>query len=81
MPRKTSRPTDPWAAMDALMAADTEPQGAEWFTRLDVQRRYNLTRSAAANRILRWERLGKLETWKGYVAALERRADKYRLKV
>jgi len=65
MPRKTLRPTDPWAAMDALMACDPEPTGPGWFTVAEFADRYKICRRTAHQRLLEMGRKGLLEKWIG----------------
>lgn len=66
MPRKTSRPTDPWAAMDALMAYEPEPTGPEWFTVQEFVQRYKMVHRTGHARLLDMERRGTVEKWIGH---------------
>lgn len=80
MPAKTSRAIDPWAALDAIMATEPEPMGEEWFTADDVMERYGLSSQGARGRVLKLERQGKLDVWRGIMAKTRRCGKKYRLK-
>lgn len=93
MPAKTSKRTnhgyrtdllvkqsDPWAALDAIMATDPEPMGPEWFTVNDVMQRYGLGRVAAYNRCRALVNNGKADEWSGVTKANNRITSKYRLK-
>lgn len=80
MPRKTSRPTDPWAAMDALFKQDEEPTGPEWFTRLQFQSRYDVPQSTAEKRLASLVSGGQLENWRGYSKQYRKNLVKYRVK-
>jgi hypothetical protein len=80
MPAKKSANTDPWAAMDALMAAEPEPMGPEWFTLQDFAARYNLSRSGAQSALGRLMRDGKVDNWTGVTRATRRVTNKFKLK-
>lgn len=79
MPAKTSKPTDPWAALDAIMATEPEPMGAEWFTVLDFANRYKMGRSGAQSRCQKLCNAGLAETWAGVVSATGKFTRKYRV--
>ena len=80
--KKQSNLSDPWAALDAIMATDPEPMGPEWFTRSQFQERYKFKSTAGAQRRLDGlEREGLVEKWTGKMAATNRVGFKYRKKV
>ncbi len=68
----------PWAELDAIMEAQAEPEGPEWFTVEQYASRYGLTNDAASGRLIRMEKAGKLEVWRGVIN--RRITRKYRLK-
>ena len=70
---------DPWATMDAIIAAESGPEGDGWFTLKDMIDRYNLGKTACLRRLNEMKRNGTVEVWSGYT----RRgypSTKYRLK-
>lgn len=76
---KTTK-SNPWAAMDAIVNANPEPMGEEWFTAESVAARYNITFAAAQGRLTRMSAAGKLEAWKGMARENSRTTRKYRVK-
>ena len=65
MPAKTSKPTDPWAALDAIMATEPEPMGEEWFTCAQFADRYKINPRTAHAKLADMARKGKLDKWVG----------------
>jgi hypothetical protein len=80
MPRPKSKPTDPWAALDALVAKESEPFGKEWFTIKQYSQRYNVGESGARRQILGFVNEGSVERWSGISASNGRRTLKFRVK-
>lgn len=77
MPQKTSKATNPWAALDALMKTDPEPTGPEWFTVVQYTQRYGGSRSGNAAKLAFDPRLA---SWKGLVRSTGKITIKYRVK-
>jgi len=65
MPAKTSKRTDPWAALDAIMATDPEPMGPEWFTCAEFADRYKMNPRTAHAKLANMARQGLLDKWSG----------------
>lgn len=65
MPAKTSKPTDPWAAMDAVMKQDAEPVGDGWFSTQEFADRYKISYRNSYNRLEAMYRAGQVERWRG----------------
>lgn len=81
MPAKTSKPTDPWAALDALIKFVPEPTGPEWFTVAQFASRYSLSEGQARKRCCDMAKQGVLDHWLGGSAASNGRiTNKYRVK-
>ena len=76
---KTKTQSNPWAALDALMKADPEPTGPEWFTIGQFAVRYDLTHGGAAYRLGRMERAKQVVKWKGRIVGSTGVKCKYRL--
>jgi len=64
--------------MDALVKANEEPMGAEWFTAADFADHYGTTVDAAQAKLSRLTRAGQLERWKGTGRICRRTLTKYR---
>ena len=80
MPAKTSKPINPWAAMDALIKFVPEPQGAEWFTAKTFAERYHISQGQADRRLRVMLAQGLLEHWRGGAEASKNRiTNKYRV--
>ena len=56
---------NPWAAMDAIVNANPEPTGEEWFTSAAYALRYACTSHSARNRLSQMKEQGIVEQWKG----------------
>jgi len=56
---------NPWAAMDAIVNANPEPTGEEWFTSAAYAQRYGCTSHAARNKLAHMKEQGIIEQWKG----------------
>ena len=56
---------NPWAAMDAIVNANPEPTGEEWFTSAAYALRYACTSHAARNKLAQMKEQGVVEQWKG----------------
>lgn len=67
----------PWAKLDAIMKADPEPAGPEWFTVEQFTMRYGGSHGGNHAKLRRDKRL---ERWKGTSADTRRTLTKYRLK-
>ena len=93
MPAKTSKRTnhgyrtdllvkqsDPWAALDAIMATEPEPMGPEWLTLWQLADRFNLSRPGAQHRAEKWLREGRISVWTGKLGQSKRIGNKYRVK-
>jgi predicted transcriptional regulator len=80
MPQPTLKPTDPWAALDALLNYSKEPEGEGWFTTDDYMKRYGVGRTAALRMLGKLATEGKLDHWEGNIAKLGRKGHKYRVK-
>ena len=78
--KKTNTANNPWAALDALMKADPEPMGPEWFTTEQFMVRYNLGLAASSKRLRDMRRLGKVDKWKGVSAVSRRITAKWRIR-
>lgn len=76
---KTKTQSNPWAALDALMKADPEPMGPEWFTIGQFAVRYDLTHCGAAVRLGKMERAKQVVKWKGRIVGSTGVKCKYRL--
>lgn len=76
---KTKTQHNPWAALDALMKADPEPTGPEWFTIGQFAVRYDLTHCGAAGRLGKMERAKQVVKWKGRIVGGTGVKCKYRL--
>ena len=74
---KTKTQHNPWAALDALMKADPEPTGPEWFTVYDYTDRYGGSTSGNAAKLKRDTRF---KQWTGISGESRRRTTKYCLK-
>lgn len=72
--------SDPWAALDAIMATEPEPTGNGWFTVIDFAKRYNMSRSGAQSRCQKLLITGKADTWIGVAASTGNVTRKYRVK-
>jgi DNA-binding IscR family transcriptional regulator len=57
---------DPWAKMDAIIAAEKAPEGDGWFTVKDMTERYNLKKTACLRRLNEMKRNGAVEVWTGF---------------
>lgn len=66
--------------MDALIIAEPEPTGAEWFTVEQFADRYGMSRPGAASKLTRLYHEGKLNYWKGINKETRRQKCKYSLK-
>lgn len=77
MPRKTSTPTSPWAAIDALVRSNPEPTGPEWFTAAQYMERYGGAHAAVHRKLSADPRF---EKWTGLGASARRTITKFRLK-
>jgi len=71
---------NPWAAMDAIVNANPEPTGEEWFTVDQFAARYKLSASGAAGRLHRMMTVGILDRWKGVGGSTIRNHTKWRVK-
>lgn len=81
MPRKTSKRTDPWAALDAIMKQDDEPVGDGWFSTQEFADRYNISYRNSFNRLEAMYRAGTVDRWRGRrVGKSGGQFSKYRLK-
>ena len=74
---KTNKPTNPWAAIDAMVKQDPEPMGPEWFTKEDFAARYGYTLQTANNMCRRMFCDGKLKRWIGTASYNRRKTAKY----
>lgn len=77
MPRQTSKPTDPWAAIDALVKQESEPVGPEWLTVEQFAARYNINKRQAALKCCKMLKQGQLKRWQGFSQATHRIINKY----
>lgn len=81
MPAPKSKPIDPWAAVDRLLAKEVEPTSPGWFTLYDFAERYKMSRTGAQDKLRRMVEAGTLELWKGRsVAAGGAVIKKYRVR-
>jgi len=71
---------NPWAAMDAIVNANPEPTGAEWFTVEQYAKRYGCTGDAAYGRLCGMHEGGRVDRWTGTSAASRRTTTKWRAK-
>jgi len=76
---KTTK-NNPWAAMDAIVNANPEPTGEEWFTVDQFAERYKLSRAGADGRLRRLMAGGILDRWKGVSGSSSRTNTKWRVK-
>lgn len=56
---------NPWAAMDAIVNANPEPTGREWFTSVEYGQRYEFSPDAARHKLTRLKSRGLVEQWTG----------------
>ena len=77
MPQKKSTPTDPWAALDALVKREEEPTGPEWFTVDQFAERYKTSNCRARVRCEQMYRKGHLKRWQGVSSSSKRMMNKY----
>jgi hypothetical protein len=77
MPTKAE---SPWAAVDALLAADREPTGPEWFTKAQFEQRYGVSKYVAKRKLAALVKSGNLEQWFGKRMGLSGGFAKYRVK-
>lgn len=77
MPRQTSKPTDPWAALDALVKREAEPTGPEWFTVEQFAERYRMSQKSARNKCCEMHKGGILKRWQGINPLNKRMMNKY----
>ena len=77
MPRPTSKATDPWAALDAIVKREQEPMGPEWFTAEQFAERYQRSYSGAQSKCYRMVKSGLLKQWKGICPTSKRIIVKY----
>jgi hypothetical protein len=80
MPQRKLKPTDPWAALDAIVKYEAEPTGPEWFTVEQFAERYKISYASAGSKCQRMHRDGKLNLWKGLSTTSRRTINKYSLK-
>lgn len=76
---KTTK-NNPWAAMDAIVNANPEPMGEEWFTVDQFAERYKLSRQGADGRLRRMMAGGILDRWSGMGTESRRVTTKWRVK-
>jgi hypothetical protein len=74
MPAKTSKLTDPFAAIDAIVAETSGPTGPEWFTIAQYTKRYG------GNREHNMRRLKKDPRFVVWSDPARRKPNKYKLK-
>ena len=79
MPRPTSKATDPWAALDAIVKREQEPVGPEWFTIDQFSERYQLSNKTSREKCCQLHKEGKLKRWTGFSPAYKRIIVKYSL--
>jgi hypothetical protein len=60
-----SSKNNPWAAMDAIVNANLEPTGKEWFTGAEYATRYGCSPDAARYKLTRLKSRGLVEQWTG----------------
>lgn len=75
--QKSKNTKDPWAAIDAIVLANKEPMGEEWFTIDQYRARYGGSREGTASKLNRDLRF---EKWRGFCKATQRITRKYRIK-
>lgn len=80
MPARTSKATDPWAALDAIMAQEAEPQGKEWFTLDQMAARYGFSHQTARREAKDLVSRGLAEQWHGRMGPRNQPGYKFRLK-
>ncbi len=68
---------NPWAAIDAIVRANPEPTGPEWFTTKDYVDRYGGSKCQAHAKLSKDSRFKK---WTGTCAATNRVTTKFALK-
>lgn len=78
MSARKSKATDPWAAMDEMLAADKEPTGPDWFTVEQLMARYGLSQAGTHAKLKRLHAQGRVEKWFGFSFATRRRITKFR---
>lgn len=76
---KTTK-SNPWAAMDAIVNANPEPMGEEWFTVEQFATRYQCTEASAFSRLSRLHAIGTVDRWAGIGTASRRKTTKWRVK-
>lgn len=74
---KTKHTECPWAKLDALMIAEPEPMGADWFTVEQFASRYGMSLPGAGQKLTRLFNSGKLNRWKGISKETHRQKCKY----
>lgn len=80
MHQQQSKNTNVWDRMDALMSDSVEPEGDEWFTRVDLEKRYDISQATAGRRLRDLKAEGRLDEWRGGMKGAAGNACKYRLK-
>lgn len=78
MASKTTKPINPFAALDTLLLQEAEPTGPEWFTVNQFASHYQYSRSHAHAKLRELERTGKLTSWKGRINGISGHTVKYK---
>lgn len=77
MPARTSKATNPWAAIDDVIRGEFEPIGQEWRDIQQLKQAWGINRSNAMTRANKLVQEGKLKRWSGLSLRLKRRICKY----
>jgi hypothetical protein len=77
---KTTK-NNPWAAMDAIVNANPEPMGEEWFTADQYADRYGRTRDASFSRLAKWHKDGIVDRWSGLGETSRHTITKWRVRL